>query len=69
MLKKEIEVPYKPKLKGGAASDPINFDTTFTSEPVVDSVVQPGTLSQTMTETGDAFNEFTYNPKGGHLKG
>jgi len=69
LMKKEVEVPYKPKVKGGPGSDPINFDTTFTAEPVVDSVVTPGTLSQTMTDQVDSFGEFTYNPKTGHLKG
>jgi serum/glucocorticoid-regulated kinase 2 len=43
MLKKEIEVPYKPKVK--ASDDTSNFDNTFTNEPVVDSVVPAGTLS------------------------
>jgi serum/glucocorticoid-regulated kinase 2 len=69
LMKKEVDVPYKPKVKGGPGSDPINFDTTFTAEPVVDSVVTPGTLSQTMTDQVDSFGEFTYNPKGTHLKG
>jgi len=70
MMKKEIDPPYKPKVKGGKESDPINFDPTFTAEPVVDSVVQPSTLSQTLTDTGADFSDFTYQgPKGSHLKG
>jgi len=69
MMKKEIESPYKPKVKGGPGSEPINFDTTFTQEPVVDSVVQPSTLSQTMNEPVDSFKDFTFDPKGTHLKG
>jgi len=64
MMKKEIDPPYKPKVK--AATDTANFDSTFTSEPVVDSVVTPSTLSQTVTET-DSFGGFTYDPKAGHL--
>jgi len=68
MLKKEIDVPYKPKIKAGGA-DASNFDGVFTSEPVVDSMVQPSTLSQTLTDGGDSFGGFTYDPKAGHLKG
>jgi serum/glucocorticoid-regulated kinase 2 len=68
LLKKEIDVPYKPKVKAGGA-DTGNFDGVFTSEPVVDSMVQPGTLSQTMAEKTDEFGGFTYDPKGLHLKG
>eukprot|EP00456_Euglypha_rotunda_P048543 TRINITY_DN388_c0_g1_i7.p1 TRINITY_DN388_c0_g1~~TRINITY_DN388_c0_g1_i7.p1 ORF type:complete len:522 (+),score=125.71 TRINITY_DN388_c0_g1_i7:100-1566(+) len=67
MMKKEIDPPYKPKTK--SSTDTNNFDSTFTSEPVVDSMVAPSTLSSTMTEgTGD-FGGFTYEPKSGHLKG
>jgi len=68
LMKKEIDVPYKPKVKAGGA-DTGNFDGVFTSEPVVDSVVQPSTLSQTMQEGPDGFGGFTYDPKGLHLKG
>jgi len=67
LMKKEIEVPYKPKTK--SATDTNNFDQTFTSEPVVDSVVAPSTLSSTMAETTGDFGGFTYEPtKGAHLK-
>jgi len=68
LMKKEVDVPYKPKVKVGGA-DTGNFDGVFTSEPVVDSVVQPSTLSQTMQETPDGFGGFTYDPRGQHLKG
>jgi len=68
LMKKEIDVPYKPKVKAGGA-DTGNFDGVFTSEPVVDSMVQPSTLSQTMQEGPDGFGGFTYDPKGLHLKG
>lgn len=66
LFKKELDPPYKPKLK--STTDTGNFDSTFTSEPVVDSVVAPSSLSQTMTETSDTFTGFTYDPKGAHLK-
>jgi serine/threonine protein kinase len=70
LYKKEIDCPYKPKVKGGKESDPVNFDPTFTAEPVVDSMVAPSTLSQTLTDTGADFSDFTYQgPKGSHLKG
>jgi len=68
LMKKEVDVPYKPKVKVGGA-DTGNFDGVFTSEPVVDSVVQPSTLSQTMQETPDGFGGFTYDPRSQHLKG
>jgi len=66
MMKKELDPPYKPKTK--SSTDTNNFDSTFTSEPVVDSVVAPSTLSQTMTEQVDGFGGFTYDPKSVHLK-
>jgi len=64
-MKKEIDPPYKPKTK--STTDTSNFDGTFTSEPVVDSMVAPSTLSQTMSEKEDAFGGFTYEPKAAHL--
>jgi len=67
LMKKEVDVPYKPKVKSGG-TDTGNFDGVFTSEPVVDSVVQPSTLSQTMQETPDGFGGFTYDPRSQHLK-
>jgi len=65
MMKKEIDPPYKPKTK--STTDTSNFDGTFTSEPVVDSMVAPSTLSQTMSEKEDGFGGFTYDPKAAHL--
>jgi len=67
MMKKEIDPPYKPKTK--SSTDTNNFDSTFTSEPVVDSMVAPSTLSQTATEPTESFTDFTYDPKSAHLKG
>jgi serine/threonine protein kinase len=64
MMKKEIDPPYKPKIKANDTTS--NFDTTFTSEPVVDSVAQPSGLG-TLSENPDAFAGFTYQQKSGHL--
>jgi serum/glucocorticoid-regulated kinase 2 len=64
MMKKEIDPPYKPKIKANDTTS--NFDTTFTSEPVVDSVAQPSGLG-TLSENPDAFVGFTYQQKSGHL--
>jgi len=59
MLKKEIEVAYKPKVKGN--DDSSNFDETFTKEPVVDSMVQTSKLQDSVSggET-DSFKDFTF---------
>jgi len=65
MMKKQIESPYKPKVKG--SDDTNNFDSTFTSEPVVDSMVPSSELSKTLASESDAFKDFTYVPKGGML--
>jgi len=67
LMKKEIDPPYKPKTK--SSTDTNNFDSTFTSEPVVDSVVAPSTLSQTMADGTESFGGFTFDPKSAHLKG
>jgi len=63
LLAKEIDPPYKPKVKP-TGDDTSNFDATFTNEPVVDSMVAPSTLSQTMQgDSGEnSFGDFTYNP-------
>jgi len=57
MMKKELEVAYKPKVKSG--DDTQNFDETFTKEPVVDSVVASSKLSESTSEP-DAFKDFTF---------
>jgi len=59
MLAKKISPAYKPKIKTGQ-TDSSNFDNTFTSEPVVDSVVAPSALSQSMTGHEADFDRFTY---------
>lgn len=43
LLAKQIEVPFKPKVMGN--DDSSNFDPTFTSEPVVDSLAGPTSLA------------------------
>lgn len=58
MMRKEIEVPYKPKVKSG--DDTQNFDETFTKEPVVDSHVPTSKLTETVTNEPDAFKDFTF---------
>jgi len=68
LMKKEIDPPYKPKIKSGV-SDSSNFDATFTSEPVVDSVVAPSALSQSMAGHDGDFNGFTYAEKAGSMLG
>jgi len=69
LYKKEIEPSYKPKLKEKAETkqDTSNFDETFTKEPVVDSVVQGSKLGETVAEEGNAFSDFTFQQKEGHL--
>eukprot|EP01006_Ploeotia_vitrea_P041700 TRINITY_DN66564_c12_g2_i1.p1 TRINITY_DN66564_c12_g2~~TRINITY_DN66564_c12_g2_i1.p1 ORF type:complete len:537 (+),score=332.58 TRINITY_DN66564_c12_g2_i1:161-1771(+) len=62
LMKKEVEVAYKPKVNSN--SDTSNFDDTFTSEPVVDSMVPD---SQLQGADPDAFGGFTYAPKKGAL--
>jgi len=65
MMKKEIEVAYKPKVK--STDDTGNFDETFTKEPVVDSVVQTSKLSETTKDGDDQFGGFTFQQKEGML--
>lgn len=55
LYRKEIQPPYRPTVKNGDM-DTNNFDTQFTSEPVVDSYVQASTLA------GDQFGGFTFAP-------
>jgi len=62
LLRKEIDPPYKPRVKGN--DDTTNFDETFTKEPVVDSVVQGSKLSE-MSQDGDSFSGFTFQQKDG----
>mmetsp|Transcript_5536 Transcript_5536/g.11380 ORF Transcript_5536/g.11380 Transcript_5536/m.11380 type:complete len:583 (+) Transcript_5536:118-1866(+) len=54
LYNKEIEPEFVPRTKG--AMDTSNFDTEFTSEPVVDSVVPPSAINTSSTE----FKGFTY---------
>uniref|UniRef100_A0A6A7G348 non-specific serine/threonine protein kinase n=1 Tax=Hirondellea gigas TaxID=1518452 RepID=A0A6A7G348_9CRUS len=57
LLRKEIEPPYKPNVKG--KEDTSNFDVQFTDEPVVDSLVTDSNLAG----TSDTFVGFTYVEK------
>jgi serum/glucocorticoid-regulated kinase 2 len=63
MLRKEIDPPYKPKVKTGD-TDVSNFDNTFVSEPVVDSFVEDPKLSD-----NGGFDGFTFVTQGDKLKG
>jgi len=63
LMAKNIDVPYKPKTKG--ADDTTNFDTTFTDEPVVDSVVPASTLTG---QDATAFSGFTFKNDNNTLK-
>jgi serum/glucocorticoid-regulated kinase 2 len=56
LLAKDIDVPYKPKVKSD--QDTSNFDATFTSEPVVDSMVPVSQLAD--SGQSGAFSGFTY---------
>ena len=64
LLKKEVIPVYIPIVKQGVM-DTSNFDQQFTSEPVVDSVVQGSKLNDMSNE----FNGFTFVPKAGPLQG
>ena len=48
LLRKKIQPPFKPKV--ASAVDVSNFDTTFTAEVPLDSVVEGHQLSQTLQE-------------------
>jgi len=54
LYNKEINPPYKPDVRKGQ-EDTSNFDTQFTSEPVVDSYVPVSTL-----DSKENFDNFTY---------
>jgi len=57
LYKKQIDPPYKPKVKGGDGDTSL-FDTTFTAEPVVDSVVPDSEIA--LAAGADGFSGFTY---------
>jgi serum/glucocorticoid-regulated kinase 2 len=60
LYKKVIDPPYKPKVKSGE-TDTSNFETTFTNEQVVDSVVADNPLT---SQENAAFDGFTFVTKG-----
>lgn len=57
LVAKEIEPPFKPKLSADLL-DVSNFDTQFTSEEAINSVVPTQKLDQ-IRRNQDAFNGFT----------
>ena len=61
-MAKKIQPPFKPSVE--SVLDVANFDAEFTNEQVIDSVVEPSHLSETVQ---DQFKGFTYNPTGEHL--
>lgn len=61
MMKKEYDSGFVPKIK--SEIDTTNFEDTFTSEPVVDSVVDGSALSQTLAGHDKDFGGFTYKGK------
>ena len=61
-MAKKIQPPFKPLVD--SVLDVANFDSEFTSEQVIDSVVEPSHLSKTVQ---DQFKGFTYNPNNEHL--
>lgn len=56
LAEKKIHPPYKPSV--ASPVDVSNFDTVFTTEAPVDSVVEDSNLSQTVQ---DRFSGFSYN--------
>lgn len=48
LLRKEIQPPYKPSVS--SVIDVSNFDTLFTTEEAIDSVVEDSQLSQTIQD-------------------
>ena len=62
LMAKKIQPPFKPSVE--SVLDVANFDAEFTNEVVIDSVVEPSHLSETVQ---DQFKGFTYNPVGEHL--
>jgi serum/glucocorticoid-regulated kinase 2 len=61
-LLKKIQPPFKPSVE--SVLDVANFDSEFTSEQVIDSLVEHSQLSETVQ---DQFKGFTYNPKDEHI--
>ncbi|KAJ7199611.1 kinase-like domain-containing protein [Mycena pura] len=59
LLQKKIQPPFKPNLTSPV--DVSNFDTVFTVEPPVDSVVENSNLSQTVQEQFSGFSYYGAN--------
>jgi len=61
--KRQLTCSFQPKIKSDLDTD--NFEDTFTSEEVVDSVVDGSALSQTLTGHTEDFDGFTFKGKTG----
>jgi hypothetical protein len=57
LVEKQLEAPFKPKLSADLL-DVSNFDTQFTSEEAINSVIPTQKLEQ-IRKNKDAFNDFT----------
>lgn len=55
VFRKELKAPYKPKVRGKA--DTSNFDSEFTSEAVVDSIVPTTAMAAAADFKGFTFAE------------
>jgi len=63
LYRKEIDIPWKPQV--ASVDDVSNFDQTFTSEAVADSVAPTSTLSNAVGQP--SFEGFTYVPQNNFL--
>ncbi|KNZ59117.1 AGC/AKT protein kinase [Puccinia sorghi] len=64
LMMKQYTPPFKPSV--ASAIDTSNFDSEFTSEAPMDSVVEDSHLSETVQQQ---FIGFTYNPTGNYMGG
>lgn len=64
LISKKIQPPFKPSVE--SAVDTSNFDSEFTSEVPMDSVVENSHLSETVQQK---FQNWSYNPNSGNMTG
>lgn len=64
LMAKKIQPPFKPSVE--SAIDTSNFDSEFTSEEPMDSVVENSHLSETVQQR---FAQWSYNPNSGNMTG
>lgn len=64
LMAKKIQPPFKPSVE--SAVDTSNFDSEFTSEVPMDSVVENSHLSETVQQR---FAQWSYNPNTGNMTG